>query len=258
MTTKREVLALTIFTIIIFAYPIAITVLLSVNASHFKGNIIHAWERYEEFYMVNFVVVAILLVITTYVSLSHMRKVFGEKSMQEEKAMKYILLLFTGTYAIRVIFAIILRIYEEKVNELFYNDNTIFTLSVYLLWCFWDLVPLMAMMLIHYKNFSSFANEEYLYCEYSVDDDQSEFMNDRLFDDDGSEVFDINADFESQQSSGIIELDSDDDETESEKTRPKEEGKYSINTRNTTDDIKQIHSSLKPRPSSMKKRNAKT
>ena len=48
-------------------------------------------------------------------------------------------------------------------------------------------------------------------------------MNDRLFDDDGSEVFDINADFESQQSSGIIELDSDDDETESEKTRPKEE-----------------------------------
>ena len=81
MTTKREVLALTIFTIIIFAYPIAITVLLSVNASHFKGNIIHAWERYEEFYMVNFVVVAILLVITTYVSLSHMRKVFGEKSM---------------------------------------------------------------------------------------------------------------------------------------------------------------------------------
>ena len=85
--------------------------------------------------------------------------------------MKYILLLFTGTYAIRVIFAIILRIYEEKVNELFYNDNTIFTLSVFLLWCFWDLVPLMAMMLIHYKNFSSFANEEYLYCEYSVDDD---------------------------------------------------------------------------------------
>ena len=83
-------------------------------------------------------------------------------------------------------------------------------------------------------------------------------MNDRLFDDDGSEVFDINADFESQQSSGIIELDSDSDETESEKTRPKEEGKYSINTRNTTDDIKQIHSSLKSRPSSMKKRNAKT
>ena len=55
------------------------------------------------------------------------------------------------------------------------------------------------MMVIHYKNFSSFENEEYLYCEYSVDDDQSEFMNESLFDDDdGSEVFDINADFESQ------------------------------------------------------------
>ena len=80
-------------------------------------------------------------------------------------------------------------------------------------------------------------------------------MNDRLFDDDGSEVFDINADFESQQSSGIIELDSDDDETESEQTRPKEEEKYSINARNTTDDIK---FSVKPRPSSMKKRNATT
>ena len=81
MTTKREVLALTIFTIIILTYPIAITVLLSVNASSFSGNIIHAWERYDTFYMYNFVIVAVLLVITTYVSLSHMRKVFGEKSM---------------------------------------------------------------------------------------------------------------------------------------------------------------------------------
>ena len=85
--------------------------------------------------------------------------------------MKSILLLFTGTYAVRVVFAIVLRIYEEKVNWLFFNDNTIFTLSIYLLWCLWDTVPLLAMMIIHYKNFSSFANEEYLYCEYSVDDD---------------------------------------------------------------------------------------
>ena len=63
--------------------------------------------------MFNFVIVAVLLVITTCVSLSHMRKVFGEKNMEEEKAMKYILLLFSGTYAVRVVFAIFLRIYEE-------------------------------------------------------------------------------------------------------------------------------------------------
>lgn len=56
--------------------------------------------------MFNFIVVAILLVISTFGTLSHMRKVFGKQSIKEEKSIKFNLYLFSGSYALRVMFAI--------------------------------------------------------------------------------------------------------------------------------------------------------
>ena len=70
------------------------------------------------------------------------------------------------------------------------------------------------MLYIHYKNFGSFTNEDYLYTEYSVDDTTSNYQ-----------LFDPSLEFENNQqlsTSGVINLDSssdsssDDDDIDSE------------------------------------------
>ena len=170
-----EVLVTIGFTILILAYPITIAILLGLNYQHYSKDVILDWEKYEVFYMFNFIVIAILLLISTYLSLSHMRKIFGKESMQEEKSMKVMLMLFTGTYLCRVIFALVLHFYEDWVHKFFNNDNTIFTLSVFFLWIAYDCVPLVSMLFIHKQNFSSFSNDEILYTEYSCDDNRDTF-----------------------------------------------------------------------------------
>ena len=107
------------------------------------------WEKYEVFYMFNFIAIAILLLISTFLSLSHMRKIFGKESMQEEKSMKFMLILFTSTYLFRVIFAVVLHYKEDWVHDFFSDDNTYFMLSVFCLWISWDCVPLVSMLYIH-------------------------------------------------------------------------------------------------------------
>ena len=92
--------------------------------------------------MFSFIVIAILLVISTFLSLSHMRKVFGDAAMKEEKAIKVMLLVFCGTYAVRVVFAILLHFKEEWVITIFNNSNTLFTGMVLLLWILWDTIPI--------------------------------------------------------------------------------------------------------------------
>ena len=69
--------------------------------------------------MFNFIAIAILLVISTFLSLSHMRKVFGKESMQEEKSIKLTLILFTVTYLCRVVFALIMHFKEEWIQLVF-------------------------------------------------------------------------------------------------------------------------------------------
>lgn len=120
--------------------------------------------------MFNFIAIAILLTISTCSSLSHMRRVFGAQSMKEERSIKVMLLLFMGTYLVRVIFAVAFHIYQNWVEKIFSNSNTYFDLLVLLLWICWDVVPICCILYIHYNNFSSFADEEILYTEYSVDD----------------------------------------------------------------------------------------
>lgn len=131
---------------------------------------IEVWERYELFYMFNFIGVTILLAMATCGTLSHMRKVFGTQSMKEEKSIKVNLYLFSGSYIFRVLFAIFLHYAKSAVHTLFENNNTIFDLSVLLLWVAWDWIPILAMLVTHFKNFSSFSDDERLYTEYSVDD----------------------------------------------------------------------------------------
>ena len=80
----RERIATWGFSILIFAYPLACILMLSINYEDFDGNVIKVWEKYELFYMFNFIAIAIALCITTFLSLSHMRKVFGNESIKEE------------------------------------------------------------------------------------------------------------------------------------------------------------------------------
>jgi hypothetical protein len=76
--TFREAVAKVIFTILILAYPTTIAILLGLRRKDYDFNVIREWRRYELVYMFNFIAIAILLVVSTHISLSHMRKVFGE------------------------------------------------------------------------------------------------------------------------------------------------------------------------------------
>lgn len=76
-TSKKEIFVTILFTSLITAYPVLITMSLLWFRQNFDGNVIAEWERYELFYMFNFIVIAMLLVVSTLFTLSHMRKVFG-------------------------------------------------------------------------------------------------------------------------------------------------------------------------------------
>ena len=102
-----------------------------------------------------------------------MRRVFGDQSMKEEGAIKTMLYLFTGTYTVRVAFATVMHYNIVWVEDLFANDNKLFTLGLLGLWVAWDIIPLGCMFIIHYKNFNSFSEEEVLYTEYSIDDNRT-------------------------------------------------------------------------------------
>ena len=77
------------------------------------------------------------------------------------------------------------------------------------LWISWDIVPLLSILIIHYKNFSSFENEEILFTEHSVDDNRDSFEAQFLFQDDeiGNNLL---------ETSGIINLESSESDEESE------------------------------------------
>ena len=78
--------------------------------------------------------------------------------MKEESAIKCMLFIFCGTYVIRVVFAVLFHIKYEWVYTLFYEHNNYFGLAVVGLWVTWDAVPLVSMLLTHYRNFISFKD----------------------------------------------------------------------------------------------------
>lgn len=122
--------------------------------------------------MINIMVITVLLVLSTTAALRQMRLVFGEASMREERDIKVLLLIFCGTYIVRVFVTLAMFIFPNKVEHVFRYNHTYFLLSVMILWLVWDSIPLIVMLVTHYKNFSSFVDEEMeiLYCEYTVDD----------------------------------------------------------------------------------------
>ena len=61
----------------ILAYPTITAVFLVIYQEDFDGNVIEIWEQFEGFYMLSFTVIAIMLLVSTLLSLSHMRRVFG-------------------------------------------------------------------------------------------------------------------------------------------------------------------------------------
>jgi hypothetical protein len=94
------------------------------------------------------------------------------------------------------------------MNKIFEEEHTFFMFSVLLLWVLWDSLPLTSMLVIHYKNFSSFRNEEILYTEYSIDDSNSNYQ-----------LFDPSAEYANSnmlETSGVINLESSESDTETE------------------------------------------
>lgn len=147
-TSKKEVFVTVLFTVLIVAYPVTIATLMLGYRDDFEGNVIAEWERYEVFYMFNYIAIASLLVLSTLLTLSHMRKVFGKESMKEEKPIIIILLLFCGTYTVRVIFAIMLYFQENWIHHIFEHDHTVFMGSLLVLWVLSDSIPLTSMLVM--------------------------------------------------------------------------------------------------------------
>ena len=111
---------------IIIGYPTLIATCLGINANKYEGEVIFQWERYEVFYMVNFILITILLVVSTHLTLNYMKKVFGEQSMKEEKPIKFMLVIFCGSYILRVGFAVLFHLKTEWLQDVYKNYNTYF------------------------------------------------------------------------------------------------------------------------------------
>ena len=77
-TSRKENVITVLFTILILSYPVGIIIFLGIFSEDFENNVIDSWADIELFYMVNFIIIAILLVSSTLMTLSHMRKVFGQ------------------------------------------------------------------------------------------------------------------------------------------------------------------------------------
>ena len=111
---------------IIFCYPVLISSFLGAHAHKYEKNVIKQWELYEVFYMINFICITILLVVSTFLTLNYMKKVFGEQSMKEEKPIKFMLAIFCGSYILRVGFAIVFHVRYDWVEDVFIHHNGYF------------------------------------------------------------------------------------------------------------------------------------
>lgn len=100
-----------------------------------------------------------------------MRRVFGEINIDEEKIIKFTLYIFCSSYMFRVIFDLIAYIYYDEYKSIFSNQPVFFISANLLFWVMWDYFPLVSMLIINYKNFSSFTDSnDILYTEYTYDD----------------------------------------------------------------------------------------
>lgn len=127
------------------------------------------WEAYYSIqFIIEFVIVGVLLAIATCLTLTKMRTSFGPDSLNEERMIKFTLIVFCASYALRVTEYILVIVFVGYTEEYDANNST-HNLIKLISWALWDLLPILCMYIVHFYNFSSFMKDEILYCEYSED-----------------------------------------------------------------------------------------
>ena len=125
--------------------------------------------------------------------------------MEEEASIKFMLLLFCGTYVLRVGFATLFHFNEEWLYDLYQNDNNLFCLSVLLLWITWDAVPMLSIVLAHYRNFKSFSDGNFVDVESSFQ--QYDYL-DSDFEEQDSNGVNLHRSSSNQRYNGLLETNS--------------------------------------------------
>ena len=95
-----------------------------------------------------------------------MRRSFGAECIDDGKMLKFTLIIFSASYALRITEDLLLVLYEGRVEQ---YSATLITALRLVSWILWDLIPILCLFCIHFDNFGSYKNEEILYCEYSDD-----------------------------------------------------------------------------------------
>ena len=103
---------------------------------------------------------------STCFTLKKMRRSFGAECIDDGKMLKFTLIIFSASYALRITEDLLLVLYEGKAEQLGATWITALRLAS---WILWDLIPILCLFCIHFDNFGSYKNEEILYCEYSDD-----------------------------------------------------------------------------------------
>ena len=94
-----------------------------------------------------------------------MKKSFGNDCYEEQKLIKYTLIIFSASYVLRVTEDLLLYFFRDHLE--IYNGSTLHNCIKLVSWTLWDLLPIICLFIIHFNNFNSYRNEEILYCEYS-------------------------------------------------------------------------------------------
>ena len=156
--------------VVIVSFIASITVRVIYEVDEYTSEkLMMIYQSFMLQYLIQFFLITVLLAVSTFASISQMRRVFGEGD--EEKIIKLTLGTFCISYILRVIFDSLSYSRPNVLTEVYEERIPLYAGLSYGLWVIWDFIPMLSMLIIHYKNFSSFSEEEdYLYTEYSVDD----------------------------------------------------------------------------------------
>ena len=125
------------------------------------------WTAYYNIqYIIYFIIIGVILAISTCLTLNKMRRSFGPESYEDTKLIKFTLIIFSASYVLRVTESIMLVVFKDYAEEISPSVHHGLKLAG---WVLWDLLPILCLFIIHFNNFNSYKNEDILYCEYSED-----------------------------------------------------------------------------------------
>ena len=142
--------------LLILAFPISIAIQCAFYADGFDGDVIEYYHSFQLQFTIQFFLIAVGLAVATYASIMQMRRVFGAVNLDEERIIKFTLIVFCASYMVRVICETLIFAYQEKVESIYQEQVGTYTSIVLGCWFLWDFLPLVSMLVIHYKSFSSF------------------------------------------------------------------------------------------------------